>query len=1367
MVVIRSVNDIILNLIDLLRLSRPDLDTKPATVARDLVIDAPSSQIALLYDEVSKVSDQQSLRLVVGSDLDKLAKNFGIVRRSAVAASGVALLTFNNLQGTININKGDLVSASNGFSYSVINGVSITPSQANFYKSVATKFRNDLDFVGIQDQFAVEITVQSTTVGSAGNISKYSLIRTSIPGISNITNTNAFSGGSNQEDDATFRNRILSVFSGSSVGTALGYKNAALATDGVQDAYIVEPGDVLMTRDGTVVSTDSGGNKTIVSEGSGGKVDVVILGSSLIENVDSFIYKDASNKNDPTDSKNIVVLGQIAADANKTINKKRIDDIANGILPNQPVLSLVQVSASLSGTNFLPKSVDTFGRVSGNYELIKDTGVYGGSPFGFDSFHWIDNNISFQEDRIKGKFDGQDNLTFSDVIKIPKVQQNISITNENSSSLASDRSLVQLLHTPATNITRVFNVNTGERYTVINQNVNGTGTVNSSGVIKISGNTLPSPSDVLQVDYTWIFSFDQYSDYDGRVNTNNLRAVSDSTDWGYSNLIRSEIIDLTKDGTGNFFSGNTIHPISSVINTETFLQFDGVVSEVSSGTFAGRLSVVISNLLVEATSIDNIFLKNTLAEVYNTAQSDGSFTSSTVVVGIAIEFITTIILPTDTRAQIGDSVSVVMNSSDIFNTTNSVGTFTNNKITIPAANLNTTATNVNCKINYIANIQNIITAGTTALPASRTGNGFTTNTAVGFKNNNVANISRREFQIVQKNLSNQFYVELSLSSNDASLTSSQVINAIRLSDGKEIWSADDVGTVAINSGNNNYQLIFDGYTSPVLGDRLLISYYANDLSRWQPFTFENQLIERDFDTLQFNSITNQFLVHVHNFVSETNLHFQMLEPNTDIVLASGTDGYIISNGLTATFGSASTNFASILDGSGNTINVLFKKMRVLHAFNPNNNNIYDITAFNASNNSLTLSNNFSKINKRQISIIRLADGQDLWSDSGTIDLVNNNLLFPATSNASPLDKVAIYYYGYSNLKQAPTRLSVNISDQVNNAGVLSFNGHTITKAEDIVFTATSTGLKLNLTEAFKKAVGTSSNSNIPSNVKLVRISKLEKVSTFTIESDEVLTVNATYDVSKSIIQDNTYYISDFISDQTLSNFDFVLPSTSNNTLNSPKIGDRLRATFYYLTTDDAENVSFTRNGTLYTNKYFALINKIFVSSGFNASQSAKLTLNNLNQPITGSRYKAFYNYLAPKPNERIIVRYNNNKLIADATFNVENSRPINADVLVREAKQVLVDLTINIVISSQSITSSTLILQNVKDALIAAINSTSLGTSLDSSSLINTAFSVSGVAGARIISFNKTGSTGQVLSIKAQNDEFLVANNITVNPETR
>src|SRR5690242_7844889 len=124
MVTIRSSNEIILSLIDYYRLVQPDLDTTPGSVSRDLLVDPVSAQLSLLYDEISGVSTQQSFRLVVGSDLDKLAKNFGLIRKQATPSTGVALLTFTAINATININRGDTIIASNGFSFSVSAGLS-------------------------------------------------------------------------------------------------------------------------------------------------------------------------------------------------------------------------------------------------------------------------------------------------------------------------------------------------------------------------------------------------------------------------------------------------------------------------------------------------------------------------------------------------------------------------------------------------------------------------------------------------------------------------------------------------------------------------------------------------------------------------------------------------------------------------------------------------------------------------------------------------------------------------------------------------------------------------------------------------------------------------------------------------------------------------------------------------------------------------------------------------------------------------------------------------------------------------------------------------------------------------------------------
>lgn len=1354
MVNIKSADQIIQDMTELLKVLQPNADIKPGTVIRDLFCELPASQLSLLYDELSNVSNLQSLRIVGGSDLDNLLSNYGLTRKSASKASGVALLTFNAIPAPIAINKGDLIFGSNGLSFAVTNGISVVPTKINSYRSIATKFQNDLDFLNNTDQYAVEVTVQAATPGTAGNVSKYGITRTTTPGVSGVTNVFSFTGGSNQEDDASFRNRGLAIFSGSSTGTTLGYRNTALIDDAVLDALVIEPGDPLMTRDGSVVVKNADGTFTIVSEGTGGKVDIIILGSRLSEYTDSFIYQDKSNKNDPTDTKNIFILGQIPGDQNKTINRRRIDDLAAGTLPAQPVDTITEVTGSLSGANFVEKSIDFLGRVTGNYELIKDTGNFAGSPFGFDKFHWISNQVTFQEDRIKSTFNGQDNLTFTNVLRIPTVQQSVTIANENSLVVAGDKSIVQLLHLPATNVTRVFNVNTGERYIVTNQNVDGTGSTNTSGRIRITGNTLPSTSDILQVDYTWIVDFDPFVDYDGKILHNNPRASDDSIDWDMANAVRSEFVLFTKNIDGAFYSGTVKHPVSVILSANTFKQADGYASLVSTGNFAGRLAVIISGLLAAVDTVDNIVLQNSNLGIFNTIDANSVITNERVIIGPDIRFNCTIILPTDTPVLVNEPVTVFFNQVDVFTVGSSVGNFIANQITIPSTNMPVLDATLILRVTYLANVQDALTINITNLPASRSGNSFNNNSSTGFINNSISNIIRRENQTAQLNLSSQLIVTLNITSTNFSLTSDQIITVVNLTNGKEIWNADHVGTVSTDV-NNNYVLIFTGFNSPQVGDHVGIFYTVDDVQRSQPFTFDNTLVHKNIQPLQKDVITNRLFVDIQDLTTDS-VSFEIIDPTTNLIVASGT-GVMTASPTTGSLAGGVVVFSAIDE-------VLFKKVRILNSIFPNNNGVYDITTVDSVLNKLTLTNNFANINSNQISIVRLLDNKELWTDAGTIDIIDNKLILPVGSNASLGDIVVILVFVANNLRQAPSKLAITVADQINNTGIITATGTTFTKMKDIVFTATSTSLKQNIAEAVKVALKLNSANNIPSTVKLARITRLSKVTTTT--GGAILSTDFVYDILGTNIKDNTFYANEMVDNDALSNLEFILPNTTGNSTSVPQIGDKLQITCYFTTSGDSESLSFTRNGTLYTNKLFALLDKVYVSSGF-TSTSVRFIVSYFNQPATGSRYKTFYDYTAPKQNERIIIKYNQNQLIADSTFNIETARPINADVLVKAAQKLLVDVTMNIVIKTDFLTSASVVLQNTRSRLSDAINTNKLGDILDASDLITVAQSIDGVDRARIIFFNKNGEQGNVLSLVAQKNEFFSANLLTVVQESR
>jgi len=698
---IRSFNELVLNSIAFYSIAQPDLDTKPGTVVRDVFIDGPATQVAAGYDELNSVSVLQSLRTAVGSDLDKLALNWDATRRGGSKAANICVMTFNSLNNDFLIPAGKIIGAKNGSTFIVKNNYTVSSISGSFYKAVAAKYASDLSFLNITDQYAVEILIEATAIGAQGNISKYSLNKVGISGINNVFNAIPFSNGKFAEDDNTFRNRVLAIFSGSNTGTATGYENAAKTDSAVIDAITIQPGDTLMTRDGTVVETDSSGNDVIVSEGSGGKVDLLVFGSRLQEVLDGFIYHDKSNTKDPTHPLNDFVLGQIRGDENKTITRKRIDNMTSGTLPNQPVNNIISVVGSISGANFKLKTTDEFGRVSGNYELIRDTGSYQGSPWSLDRVHWISNKISgYQEDKTKNSFNNQDTTNFSDVLSVNSVTQDISITNENSQVLSSDRSIIQLSHYPCNSVTRVFNVTTGERYTIVSQNVDGTGTNNLTGRIRIGGKSLPSISDILQVDYTWVFSYDRYFDFDNKEISYNSRSSGDTIDWGYSNLIKREQSILI--ASGDLLKVSLSHPISSVINCNVFDQKSSSISLISS-----RLSVVVDKTVNNVVSITR---DSDGRELWDTNTQDGAFSGMTIY------------LPSDisNTATVGQSVTVIYNAVDVFGST---GNFNESQLNITSTSPASAGKLVECT--YIANVSNLLPSTLlSSLPAVRSNNKF-------------------------------------------------------------------------------------------------------------------------------------------------------------------------------------------------------------------------------------------------------------------------------------------------------------------------------------------------------------------------------------------------------------------------------------------------------------------------------------------------------------------------------------------------------------------------------------------------------------------------------------------------------------------
>lgn len=1074
MVNYKSFNNIVLDILNNLKLTQPSLDTKPGSVARDLFVDSQAQQIALIYNAIKEVANKQAVYNLTGQDLINYGLNFGISKQSGTKAFGTAILTFKSIDSDLSIYQNSVVRSRNGVPFLTVSSVQITTSQANSLRATATKYRQQLNTAGITDEFAVEVSVQAQSIGTAGNISQYSLVSHNISGVSNVTNVVSFTGGTNIEDDSSYRARILATFAGSNIGTSIGYRSVVLSLAEAQDALVVEPGDPLMLRDGTVTALDSDGNLIVSQPGTGGRVDIYIMGENIQSSLDSFVYYDKSGTGNANSSENDYILGQsgFTSSTNLTLNSRRVATLSGDAeIPNQPVSKITSVSGSSSGPNFIEQYLDTeTGEYKGNFKLIKDTGYAGGSVFSLDKLSWTDNQVEFTgEAGVKGNFNSVDQLAYTEVSEILDVTQDVQVINENS-SIGTSRSYIMLKHTPVRTVSRVFNLTTGERYIITNQNPDGTGILNTSGKIQISGGTLPTQSDILQVDYTWVFPYDRYTDFDNLNPADPLGTTQDSIDWGFSNYIRNEYSKAILDAYGNL-TVSTQYPISRILSVNSYN------TEV--------LTVLSGGTLITSNSVANILsIKNASGfEVYNTYAADGIFSNLLIT------------LPSDTVAEVGDLVTIIYNTSNIANIDGyESGLFVNNKISILPNYI--VPTNSDVIVNYVMDYLSVIPSGTPIVSFPISG------------------------------------------------------------DGKNSFSG------------------IDGY---------------------QPFL-------------------NTF--------------------------------------------------------SGSAI--------------------------------------------------------------------------------------------LSNKRKSPSNLVVSLSSIPVSGGSIRIHGITMNKVVGNLIVTTDGMIDVSsLIKSVEKA------TSIP-NIYIGRVIKVQKISTNV--SGNVSSIDYEYDLTNYGIKYSRWDMDKSVQISSLSPTIIQLSSTEYNN-NFPIItGTKIRVEFYYIKQNDYEDLYFSKNGTLITNKRFGYISSISRLSGLQDSGgtiTGSIRIDTFNQPSLNETYTLSYKYKAPKDNERITINYEYNKLIVDATTAIEDKRPITADVLVKGASKIEVDVSATIIVSQAYKDKKSTVKQDVADNITSTLTANSLQTTIDSSDVIANAYNVPGLDRIKITRFNRTNASGTKLSISAQKNEYISPGIILVETEER
>jgi len=276
------------------------------------------------------------------------------------------------------------------------------------------------------------------------------------------------------------------------------------------------------------------------------------------------------------------------------------------------------------------------------------------------------------------------------------------------------------------------------------------------------------------------------------------------------------------------------------------------------------------------------------------------------------------------------------------------------------------------------------------------------------------------------------------------------------------------------------------------------------------------------------------------------------------------------------------------------------------------------------------------------------------------------------------------------------------------------------------------------------------------------ISSLENVD---LSDGLVSGVKYKYDLLNHKLLNTRYSNNSALADLTIDKVSVKMSPTQNNIDNAPKVGDKLRVSFYIVNTNEVENITATVAGTRITKRVYVYVDKLTLNSGFLNSSGVvdgTISIDSFTQPSEGSAYSVEYSYTAPKEGERIIVSYNYNRLIGDSTFTIERSRPVTADVLVKESGTITIDVEMNIIPITSRGTNSTQVQRSVQEAISAYISSTGLDSIIDASDLISVAATVPGVDAVELIRYNTSGDLGKRKSISSGKNKYFVSGQISV-----
>lgn len=342
----KTLNEIIINIINNMHDALPEADIKEGTFLRDVIIDPPAAEISDIYNDLYQMELAQSVLTSTGNDIDKLASNYFIKRKDGTKSYGKVRFY---IKGT---NK------NNGFDYvypdvRIKSGTTVTTLGTTEKPALQFKTLDDIFVSGTSKSIIngtvtyssgiealpkdstgykyIEILCESINVGIKNNIGPFEIVSTAgtiMDSINNVGNPFSFSGASDPEDDISLALRISLAITGSNIGTRDGYLSYVLQQPQVLDALVVAAGDEYMVRD--IITVINNGNQ--VTQHMGGKVDIYVRTNAKLQDEFSHVVTAGDLDNDFEVPRNLLLseeaypIERIVSIVGQTLN---LDDSVN------------------------------------------------------------------------------------------------------------------------------------------------------------------------------------------------------------------------------------------------------------------------------------------------------------------------------------------------------------------------------------------------------------------------------------------------------------------------------------------------------------------------------------------------------------------------------------------------------------------------------------------------------------------------------------------------------------------------------------------------------------------------------------------------------------------------------------------------------------------------------------------------------------------------------------------------------------------------------------------------------------------------------------------------------------------------------